>query len=316
MILATNITLGYNNPPFVPNEKELLKPDLSKYKLSVSHLNNFIDLTKGGPTAFLEQSLLRLPSDMGSNVGYGSAMHNTLDILQKDINSNKKISINKIQEDYENELKRQDIDDSEFAEFLQMGLDNLELYYKQKIELHTQADKSEEDFATQEVRVENVMLTGKIDFAKVDNDQKTIKVIDYKTGKHMKDFDVSKGKEYEKLKKLKYRQQLIFYKILVERSNKWKDYTVNNGSLLFLDGHKNNDTVTELETKISSEDVNKLEKLITKVWDKIINLDFPTEKELVEKYGVENKKITDSYDEKYNFESVRLFEEDLINGLI
>ena len=43
------------------DEKSLLQQLTQDYKLSVTHLNNFLDVVDGGPQKFLEQNLLRFP---------------------------------------------------------------------------------------------------------------------------------------------------------------------------------------------------------------------------------------------------------------
>ena len=40
----------------------LLLPQLANYKLSATHLNNFLDVTRGGPRAFLLDNLLHFLS--------------------------------------------------------------------------------------------------------------------------------------------------------------------------------------------------------------------------------------------------------------
>ncbi|HSW92666.1 MAG TPA: ATP-dependent helicase, partial [Patescibacteria group bacterium] len=53
--------------------KALLEPTLENYKLSATHLNNFIDLTHGGPSMFLMNNLLRFPAAKSASASYGTA---------------------------------------------------------------------------------------------------------------------------------------------------------------------------------------------------------------------------------------------------
>ena len=53
--------------------KSLLEPTLEVYKLSSTHLNNFIDITRGGPAYFLMNNLLRFPQAKSANAAYGTA---------------------------------------------------------------------------------------------------------------------------------------------------------------------------------------------------------------------------------------------------
>jgi len=52
--------------PIVPELKDLLAPTLETYKLSATHLNNFLDVSRGGPQNFLLNNLLHFPSAKNS----------------------------------------------------------------------------------------------------------------------------------------------------------------------------------------------------------------------------------------------------------
>lgn len=58
--------------------KELLAHTLESYKLSVTHLTSFLDVTRGGPQHFLLNSLLRFPKSKHPSAEYGSAIHEAL----------------------------------------------------------------------------------------------------------------------------------------------------------------------------------------------------------------------------------------------
>ena len=79
--LLTASWLAYNTPPFFGEEIELLKILLKDYKLSVTHLNNFLNVTRGGPQTFLEQNLLRFPQAKTLSSSYGSAIHKAIERL-------------------------------------------------------------------------------------------------------------------------------------------------------------------------------------------------------------------------------------------
>ena len=64
--------------PIVPELKDLLAPALETYKLSATHLNNFLDVSRGGPQNFLLNNLLHFPSAKNSAAAYGTAIHSSL----------------------------------------------------------------------------------------------------------------------------------------------------------------------------------------------------------------------------------------------
>jgi hypothetical protein len=72
----------------------------------------------------------------------------------------------------------------------------------------------------------------------------------------------------------KYRQQLLFYKILVERSHSYHNYIVDEGSLIFVEPDDNG-AISELSLTYNVEEVARTEMLIKAVWQRIMNLDFP-----------------------------------------
>ena len=61
--------------------KDVLAPTLETYKLSVTHLNNFLDVSRGGPQNFLLNNLLRFPSAKSPAASYGTAIHASLQQL-------------------------------------------------------------------------------------------------------------------------------------------------------------------------------------------------------------------------------------------
>jgi len=97
-------------------------------------------------------------------------------------------------------------------------------------------------------------------------------VVDFKTGKTFDDWE--KGTPEEKIKLYKYRRQLIFYKLLVENSRDFAKYTVEEGSLEFLEPDKHG-KIHELPLFITTEETEKTKKLIEAVYKKIINLELP-----------------------------------------
>ena len=133
----------------------------------------------------------------------------------------------------------------------------------------------EYDFSHQAVQLGQAKLTGKIDY--LGFDQTNVTVIDFKTGKPMASWTA--GSLVEQTKLWRYRNQLIFYKLLVENSPSFNSVLrVVTGQLQFLDAHylanpKPSDLV--LATSFDQAEIVKLTKLIQIVYQKIVTLDFP-----------------------------------------
>lgn len=254
-------------------EDEILRGLLKDYKLSVTHLNNFLDVTKGGPQTFLELNLLRFPQRLILSGTYGSAMHHALSTLADEFKlTNILPSLEFLLKEFERYLSQQRLNKKDFTDCLEKGRDHLSAYYEARKAYFNPQDQSEYDFRGQGVVIENAELTGKIDKWSYDEQKREILVYDYKTGHPLKDWN--HGTDYEKIKAWRYRNQLIFYKILVENARDLKGkYTVSQGFLEFLEPVGGKINILPLE--ITEEETEKMKRLIVAVYNRIIGLDFP-----------------------------------------
>jgi hypothetical protein len=75
----------------------------------------------------------------------------------------------------------------------------------------------------------------------------------------------------------KYRHQLYFYKLLVEGSHTWKEYTVEGARLEFVEplDKKVGDIMPALTIQFDDEYEAGIKQLIQVVWAKIQSLDLP-----------------------------------------
>jgi len=250
----------------------LLKELLVNYKLSVTHLNNFIDVTRGGPQAFLEQNLLRFPHAKTPSGSYGTAIHNTLDDAIRAKKTRTEFKLTEIQEKFEKLLEQERMNRDDFALFKQKGCDELSKFYPQFKDQITERDISELNFSSQNVIIGDAHLTGKIDWLHYDDEQKRFEVRDFKTGKPVDSWQGSQ--DYEKIKLHKYRQQLLFYKLLIQNSRDYHNqYNPTCGVIDFI--KSKNDQIVSIEMEYDQAELDRLQQLVIAVHNKIINLDFP-----------------------------------------
>lgn len=275
---------AFHHPPFTKDERALLETLIEDYQMPVTHFNNFLNVADAGPQMFLEQNLLRFPQSMSPSAAYGSAMHKVVELayiyLKKEGSIPKE---NVVVEWFENELKMKRLSPKDHSLFLKRGKDALSVYYKERMVKFDPAHKVEVDFKHQGVVVGDAHLTGKIDKV-IDVGSGLFEVIDIKTGKSA---DNWQGKDaYEKVKLYKYKNQLIFYKLLIENSRDFMDNKrVSVGCLEFLE--PKNDKIIDLRLEIDKEDVERVKNLIDVVYKKIMNLDMPD----TSKYGKDIKGI-------------------------
>ena len=247
--------------------KNLLKSRLDKYKMSPTHLNTFIDTEYGGPEAFLLRTLLRFPQAPTVDSEFGSAVHGVLDWYQKQIAKGSFPTLAKTLAEFDRELKSRYITSDDYDYCVSKGHSALSKYLTARGTLlqNTHA-LSEVDFAREGVLINDTAhITGKIDRLEIDTKAKTIHIVDFKTGKPASSW----AKE---LKYLKYRQQLYFYKLLIEGSHTYKGYKVVSGRLEFVEPNMQGGVAEPLVVMYDQPEADELKKLILVVWQKIQNL--------------------------------------------
>ncbi len=286
-----------NVGPIAVDERVILQPLLDNYIMSVTHLNNFLDVKKGGPHHFFEQNFLRFPQAKSVSMSYGTAMHETVQEIYNQLKSEGKIpSLLKVREIFHEKLKHEPMDGQEFEKYLEQGNKTWKVYMEKAGGRFNKSHRIETDFKTQRVMVENVQITGKIDKIIPNEQDKIFEVYDFKTGKYQRNWE---GKDASnKIQLHNYKRQLVFYKLLVESSRDYNKYTVNNGYLEFLTPTTDEEMII-LPYAITTDDVERLKKLVVAVYGKIQNLDFPD----INKY-------------EQTLDGILQFEDDLINGAV
>lgn len=250
----------------------ILAPQLERYKLSATHLNAFLDVSRGGPRHFLLQNILRFPQSMSPNAAYGSAVHKTLQRTHAHLQVHAtRRPLEDILADFEKNLTDMHLGTRDHTEYLNRGTSALTAFLTEKYETFSENDIPELSFSLQQSRLGTAHLTGALDVVRVDAENKTIIVTDYKTGSPSASWT---GKtDYEKQKLHKYKQQLMFYKLLVEHSRDFANFTVEKGVLQFVEPSKVG-TIHNLELTFDEDDMMRFRRLVLAVWERITKMDF------------------------------------------
>ncbi|MDN5819310.1 MAG: ATP-dependent helicase [bacterium] len=253
--------------------QKLLGPVMDKYKLSPTHMNNFIDISRGGPQAFLVQNLLRFPQSISAPAIYGSAIHETLQLAHNHVlaTGEQKPVEDSIQT-FEKLLEASPLSDGDIQKLSSQGANSLRIFLATDYGKFNSNQKSELNFSYEDSLVGEAKITGKLDLVEFDKTDKTVTVVDYKTGKASKRW-LGTG-DYEKIKLHKYQQQLMFYKLLIERSRNYHSFSMTRGMLQFVEPTDQNEIIS-LDLEFSTEELDRFETLIQKVWHKIMTFDFP-----------------------------------------
>ena len=254
---------------------QLLAPQLEKFKLSATSLNNFLDVSRGGPQHFLLNNLLRFPSAKTAPASYGSAIHQALQQAHTHLlATGEQKPLEDILHDFEVSLAQERLSLDDFTHYAQQGGEHLSRLLQSGAAPLTPSQKAEVNFAYQDVRVGDARITGALDVIDIDRPAKTVVVTDYKTGRPAREW--GKGDTYTKLKLHKYRQQLLFYKLLVENSSEYSAYTATSGNLTFVEPTKSGESIVlSLDYALASDELERTRRLVESVWRHIQALDLP-----------------------------------------
>lgn len=279
------------------NKNAFIQPIVDDFVISISAILSFIDVCNSTPAQFLESYILRYPRSTSKQASYGNSMHAALNFVNLELKKNNKIpNLSDIFNSYQKELDRQPLTPLEHELYLEKGINNLRQYMQWHSAGFTKYDLSEYNMASANLYLNSFKVSGSLDRVFFDFDNKTVNVIDYKTGKPFVEF--GKGSPSTKLKSFKYKLQLTFYKYLLENHPNYKTkYQFGSAYIHFLDAKTEQESV--LEYTPSSSDMDFLLKIINAVTTKIKNLDFPD---------------VSNYEKSYV--GVRQFVDDLIAGVI
>ncbi|MEN9604686.1 MAG: hypothetical protein RJB39_371, partial [Candidatus Parcubacteria bacterium] len=276
-MLSANRKHVHVGPAFLDTEKALLDTLTKDHVLAVTHINNFLNIDRGGPILFLENNLLRFPQAKTASAGYGTAMHAVLNKSLLCLKTEKRYPTwEDVSEWYTQALVYERLSKAEHVLYLEKGLDALKLIYQEKILTFKGNELSEVDFKHEGIVLQckdgmYVPLSGKIDLIRfADEIGKKIWVCDFKTGKEKKNWT---GKDVNEKVQLHFnKQQLVFYKMLITRGKNFQGYTVMGGQLEFL--QTKGEKLIDLSTAITDDEVKRLESLICAVYKRIQNHDF------------------------------------------
>jgi DNA helicase-2/ATP-dependent DNA helicase PcrA len=248
--------------------RALLRNRLEKFQLSPTHVNAFIDLEHAGPGAFFMNTLLRFPKAPVATGQFGNAIHETMEWIH--VQHKKSMSIPELADilsTFEARLRAKRLSKQDTQLMLDRGLIALRAYLNQREHTISASDESEFNFRHEGVFVGAAHMTGKIDKLIINKKERTITIVDFKTGK-------SFSRWTSDIKLHKYRQQLYLYKALVEGSSKFKGYTVTDAYLEFVEPDESG-TIQELHLVFNSQEYEHIRALAVAVWDCIMAIDLP-----------------------------------------
>ena len=245
---------------------ELLADQLTNFKLSPTALTNFLDLTRGGPTHFIEQNLLKLPEPASATLIHGNAMHSAMELAQIQTN-NGKHDLNAIKRLYAKKVRAENLPNQAAERLIGKGEAQLDTLFGE-LNLQLEATSlSEQGLAA--ILPDNTPLYGKIDRLDV-LDEKHLRVVDYKTGNPLLTMD-SKA-EPNLLKMWRHNLQLGFYILLLKHTPRYADKKYAS-QIIQLDS--SNTEHLYLDYTLKDAEIERIANLATAVYKHIKNLDMP-----------------------------------------
>lgn len=257
-----------------------LEPILENYKLSVTHLNNYLHC----PLNFYFMNLLRIPSGKNASTAYGSAVHEVLDVLFKKYKDQKSVPTESdILHAFDKALshQREFFSDVEFKNMQDYGYKTLPDYIKQRAKVWQTNSLSERNMDGVTLRGTPIKgVFDRIDF--IPNSMDEIQIVDFKTGKYdnakkklIPPKSEEEAKTDEELIGGDYWRQALFYKVLTDSSKlTWK---AKSAVFDFVEPKKLNETPLQYPMEIvefSPSDIQFVTKQIDETYIKIRNYEF------------------------------------------
>ncbi|MET0779815.1 MAG: ATP-dependent DNA helicase [Candidatus Saccharimonadales bacterium] len=259
------------------DKQALLSDRLERYQLSATHFNNYLDVTRGGPLFFLTQNLLHFPSSLSPQACYGIIVHDIIRKAHESVRAGQRPDISALVAAFTTKMAEQAMSEHDRVQLTRRGQEHLQGFLTQAMPDFTPQQRVEVDFSKSGVVYDGARLTGSLDMMDFDPAARTVTVTDYKTGKPFSKWDLppSSG-EHMRIKAHRYRQQLLFYKLLVDGSGEWggNGWHAGHGVLRFIDPDdygKLRQTGMVFET----EEIERTKRLVAAVWKRIMALDFP-----------------------------------------
>jgi DNA helicase-2/ATP-dependent DNA helicase PcrA len=251
---------------------DLLQSKLKDYHLSYSDLITFLDVVSGGTQVFLENQLLSFPAPQSIFQIYGNSVHNALKALFLEWKQTKILPDSQsFLALFEKYLQRERSKPEDYTKLINKGKIELPVFYQTYSKSWKLDSLVEYSFFEQNIVLQNARLSGRTDRIDFDDENGEIVVVDYKTAKPItwEAKDPSK-----KIKLWKYQTQLAFYAVLVRHSSFKSKYPNYVGQIEFVGTNLAGESVV-LNKKISPQEIDFLQDLIEKVYQKIVTLDFP-----------------------------------------
>jgi len=260
--------------------QDFVTKELENFRMNATNLNSYLKC----PVSFFYQNIVRVPAAKGESMTFGSAMHAALERL---FGSNKEILKDKTKamEVMHFHFSRYMLNNKEsftaedFERRLFYGKEVLTEYYDYYMDKWDTTKDVQTEVDIKNVVLDGVPIRGKID--KIEITERTINVVDYKTGKFSNGkkkikppivlHDNPDEQDFEKRYGGDYWRQVLFYKALIENQVDRK-YEVISGEIDFVEPESN--TFNKAKIMVNDADYEFVKNQIKDSYKKIMNKEF------------------------------------------
>lgn len=256
-------------PPFNVELRQALSLRLESYRLNPTDLNKFTDIVNDGPESFFMGCLLRFPSAPSIGGAYGTAIHNSLRFIGRITADESRVpDESRVIDIFTAQISRTDIPTDEQAALLERGSLTLHQWLTQRADSLKPTDRYEYNFHSEGSMSGAARLGGVVDRLVIDEKTRTITVIDYKVGQSYSRWQPGVIKLHN------FRKQLLFYKLLIESSARFRKYRVTKGIVEFVEPDEQG-RIRQLELPYDEAELKDMVSLINGVWMRIQSLELP-----------------------------------------
>lgn len=243
---------------FSSNEAELINQILKDFKLSATALNQYLEC----PYKFKLNQLLKVPKAKEPHLSFGTAVHSALEKFYKHYLAEHQFpSLDQLLLFFETALTNEIISPLDHQQRLKQGKLILKAYYKHHQDDFRPALEIEKflGYGYNPIFLDDIPLGGKIDRIDwIDQTDRTVKVIDYKTGKRKTRGQIEGTTQDSDGS---YKRQLVFYKLLADLDQKFPA-TVTSAELDFVESPHHEGKSGKEIFKLAPEEVEELKQVI------------------------------------------------------
>jgi DNA helicase-2/ATP-dependent DNA helicase PcrA len=231
--------------------------------LNVSALNNYLEC----PQKYLYKNLIRVPDVYSSTLKYGDIIHKSFEIFFSACARAEEILPKKaLLETFDKELGKTYLTEKDEDKFRTRGEKTLSEYYDEYKGVWTYKVKTEfnpkRNFELDNKEI--LKLNGFVDKIEYTDDDSSINIVDYKTGRSFS--------EKTKEEKTEYERQIVFYHLLLEDYDDGNLF-INKSTLDFVEKNKKG-IFEQYSFEVTKEHLNKLREEINLCADEVLSMEF------------------------------------------